>query len=57
MNVKDPSKDTEIWLLSSLLPWVVWRLREQQSYFPKGQEPQAPFRLPEEGDGGRRNLG
>lgn len=24
MNVKDPSKDTEIWLLSSLLPWVVW---------------------------------
>lgn len=24
--------------------------REQQSYFPKGQEPQAPFRLPEEGD-------
>lgn len=29
MNVKDPTKDTEIWLLSSFLPWVVWRLREQ----------------------------
>lgn len=29
MNVKDPSKDTEIWLLSSLPPWVLWRLREQ----------------------------
>ena len=29
MNIKDPTKDTETWLLSSLLPWVVWRLREQ----------------------------
>ena len=29
MNVKNPTKDTEIWLISSLLPWVVWRLREQ----------------------------
>lgn len=35
VNIEGPTRDTKLWVPSSILPVVTRRLRKQRSYFPE----------------------